>query len=295
MGVQLNWDDQSDQNLDKIEIYRSAAKGDTQKPENLLVTLPGTATNYEDLTVKNKNLYYYRIAAVKGSEYAWGEPQLAGYFSETGPGRAVPLRGDWNAGFMDRIPVANFITGPDLRLKAPELSTFGTVYNPNYWYKMVHKGKVLFFPDYYIVQASPNELYNAGMMFGTDDVGQFPAGETGGSKNQRYVININGLEYILRLPRLGNVPYTDFLTTADQMVGSEWKDCFSRLAATNNASDSTMRTRLYDAGGLTAFGPHRSVAGRQAIVNSSNQETLTTSLVISTRQATPLVLELIMP
>lgn len=281
MGVQLNWDDQSDQNLDKIEIYRSANKADTQKPESLLATLPGTAMEYEDNAVQSKNLYYYRLAAVKGNEVAWGEPQLAGYFSETGPGRAVPFRGDWNAGFMDRLPVANFITGPDLRTKVPELSAMGTVWNPNNWYKMVHKGKVIFMPDSNIVSASWNELYNAGLAFGEDGFGQLPTGAAG-SKNQKYVININGLEYIVRLPRLSPLPTTQYLTTVDQMVGSEWKDCISRLVVTSVNNDATARTRLAS-------------ATHVAIVPASNSEKPGNPVAIGTRMTTPLVLELIMP
>lgn len=297
MGVKLNWDDQSDQNLDRIEIYRSAVKDDTQKPGNLLATLPATATSYEDLTVKNKNLYYYRIAAVKGTEYAWGEPQLAGYFSETGPGRATPRRGDWNAGIMDRVPVANFITGPDLRLKAPELATFGTAWNMNNWYKMVHKGKIIFVPDTHIVSASWNELYNAGMVFGTDDVGQLPAGPAG-SKNQRYVININGLEYILRLPRLSALPTTQYLTNTAGMVGSEWKDCISRLVVANVNKDATARTRLYDQStSWSALGPHLIAATGSNVsrVDTTNSEILGAGVAQATRFNCMLVLELIMP
>lgn len=295
MGVKLNWDDQSDQNLDRIEIYRAAAKGDTQKPANLLVTLPATATSYEDLTVKNKNLYYYRIAAVKGSEYAWGEPQLAGYFSETGPGRAVPLRGDWNAGFMDRIPIANFITGPDLRTKVPEMNAMGGLWNPNNWYKLVHKGKIIFIPDSNLVSASWNELYNAGLVFGEDGFGQLPTGPAG-SKNQKYVININGLEYIVRLPRLSPLPTTQYLTTTDQMVGSEWKDCISRLVVASTNNDATARTRLYDQGtSWPSGGPHLANATQCAVVVAANSEKIGSPVNIGTRMTTPLVLELIMP
>lgn len=295
MGVKLNWDDQSDQNLDRIEVYRSASKSDLQDSKNLLTSLPGTATSYEDMTVKSKNLYYYRIAAVKGTEYAWGEPQLTGYFSETGPGRATPLRGDWNAGLMDRIPIANFISGPDLRLKAPELAAMGGTQNPNNWYKMAYKGKVLYVPDSNIVAANWNELYNAGMLFGEDGVGQLPTGAAG-TKNQRYVININGLEYILRAPRLSALPTTDYITTTAQLVGSEWKDCLSRLIISSVNNDATARTRLYDqASSWGSLGPHRASATAAAYVAGTNSEIIGTPTPIATRQWLPMVLELIMP
>lgn len=198
---------------------------------------------------------------------------------------------------MDRVPVANFITGPDLRLKAPELATFGTAWNMNNWYKMVHKGKIIFVPDTHIVSASWNELYNAGMVFGTDDVGQLPAGPAG-SKKQRYVININGLEYILRLPRLSALPTTQYLTNTAGMVGSEWKDCISRLVVANVNKDATARTRLYDQStSWSALGPHLIAATGSNVsrVDTTNSEILGAGVAQATRFNCMLVLELIMP
>ena len=80
MGIKLNWDDQTDQNLDAVEIYRTTTPFDPNNPGTPLATLPGDATSYEDNTVSVGNTYYYTVAVKKG-------------------GRSI-FRGDTNTGLL---------------------------------------------------------------------------------------------------------------------------------------------------------------------------------------------------
>lgn len=296
MGIRLKWDSQADQNLDAMEIYRSSSPIDSKAPGTPLATLAGTATEYEDTTVTNKSIYYYRICGVKGSERAWGANTTTGYFSETGPGRTVPFRGDWNSGYMDTVNVSDLITPADLLAKVPALGNFGARGNFTQWYKMCYKGKVLFFPNTYIVVATWNELYNAGLMFGEAGNGQTPAGVPSPATPQRTVVNINGLEYILRAPKLSNLPYSQYLTNQADTIGSEWRSTMTRLLRISLEPQDGALPRLYDNTATTGtLGPHLSSSTGTAIHMAAAPASLLTGGALTTRVTTALVLELVMP
>lgn len=293
MGIKLNWDSQISQNLDAIEIYRGSSPINRDSPGIPLVTLSGDATSYEDKTVKNKNLYYYRIAGKKGAERGWGENKQVGYFSETGPGRSVPLRGDWNSGWMDFIPVAEFIDTANLISKIPGY-VFGTT-GVSGWYKLCYKGKVLFIPNAAIFSLSYNDAYSIGILFGEDGVGQLPTGPAG-SVNQRCVVNIAGLEYLVRMPRLTDFPTTQYLTTAEQYASGEYHGIIRRIASSVVDNASGQRSKLYDAPALPGYtmGPHRS-AGANTTLTYPAQPANTLTTTLTSRNSVYPILELIMP
>ncbi|QVW28673.1 putative virion structural protein [Erwinia phage pEa_SNUABM_8] len=294
MGVKLKWDLQVTQNLDAIEIYRSNNPIDFANPGTPLVTLAGTATEFEDFTVKNKNLYYYRIAAKKGAERGWGENQLTGYFSETGPGRAYPLRGDWNAGLMDILPQANLITMPDFFAKLPQLSKFGGVSaGITSWYKTCYKGKVIFVPSGPVLTASWSELYGAKAIFGEDSSVQLPNGTLASGK---LTVDINGLTYIVRCPKLSPLPYSTYLTTQDQTLNSEWRDTVSRLCLLSTEPQPGAKSRLFDLGAApaTVLGGHIQTTVNCSAILPAAPGALSYGAMAS-RYAVGLVLELVMP
>lgn len=295
MGIKLKWDSMADQNLDAVEVYRSSTAIDSKNPGTPLVSLAGTATAYEDTTVTNKSIYYYRICGKKGTERAWGANQITGYFSETGPGRTVPFRGDWQSGYMDTLAVADFITPADLIAKVPALSSFSRG-GFTLWYKMCYKGKVLFFPNSWVVSASWNALYAAGVVFGTDDFGQIPAGTPPNPVKQRTIVNINGLEYVLRLVRHSSVPYSQYLTAQADTVASEWRSTMSRMVRATLETQDGALPRLYDnTASNIAMGPHLSAAGTVGAVSANAPGALVTSTPLTTALATMMVLELVMP
>lgn len=293
MGIKLDWDSQTSQNLDAIEIYRGSSPINRDSPGAPLVTLPGDATSYEDKTVKNKNLYYYRIASKKGTERGWGENKQVGYFSETGPGRSVPLRGDWNSGWMDMVLAADFIDTANLVSKIPGY-VFGTS-GVSSWYKLCYKGKVLFIPTTAIFNLSYNDAYSIGILFGEDGVGQLPTGPAG-AVNQRCVVNIAGLEYLVRMPRLTDFPTTQYLTTAAQYASGEYHDIIRRIASSVVDNASGQKSKLYDAVALPGYtmGPHRSVASNTTLTYP-NQPANTVAVTLTSKQSVYPILELIMP
>lgn len=296
MGIKLKWPSMADQNLDAMEVYRGTTPIDSKSPGSPIATLAGTATEYEDTTVQNKSIYYYRLAARKGSERAWGANTASGYFSETGPGRTTPLRGDWNSGLMDILNVADFITPADLAAKLPALNNYGGRGNFSKWYKMCYKGKVLFVPDTYVVTASWNELYAAGLMFGEAGNGQIPAGVPSPAVAQRTIVNIGGLDYIVRCPKLSNIPYSQYLANQADTTASEWRSTVSRMARATVETQTDALPRFYDNQTTPAVvGPHLASVSTAAYHNPNTPGLLSTNVAFTTRVSTVLVFELVMP
>lgn len=291
MGVKLSWDSQAGKGLDAIEIYRDVKPIDPTNPPAPIKTLAADAVAYEDTTVKNKNLYYYAIAAAKGSERAFGANQLVGYFSETGPGREVVYRGDWNAGYMDYILTGELITSADLAAKLPELVNSG-VSNIAGWFKFAYKGKVLFVPSGGVFTTTWQRLYDAGMVYGDDSVGLSPAGAPGAVKQSK-IVEINGLQYRVRMPKLSNIGLDKYLTLPDDSIGSEFRSTTSRLLRMTVETQNGALPRFYDAATLPQFfGQHHATA---ANVMYSSTTAVNTQIAKTTNLVTGVVLELIMP
>lgn len=294
MGVKISWDSQAGKGLDAIEVYRSKTKIDPQNPGSPLATLDPSLTSYEDFTAVNKNLYYYCLAAKKGSERSFGTSQLTGYFSETGPGNSTIARGSWNSGFMDRVPSASFITGTDLAAKLTGLVYSGNPGSPNNWFKFAYKGRVLFFPDAAMFNTTWNRFYDAGMVFGTDDFGKTPAGVPG-SVNQKRVVEINGLQYIARLAKLSEIGLDKYLTVQDDTIASEYRSTLTRLVRATIETQAGALRRLGDGTSLPIMlGQHMYSATQAAYAPAGSPATLS-AIAVTTNIATAIVLELIMP
>ncbi|QVW56028.1 hypothetical protein pEaSNUABM10_00165 [Erwinia phage pEa_SNUABM_10] len=294
MGVKISWDSQAGKGLDAVEVYRSKTKIDPQNPGTPLATLDPNLTSYEDFTAVNKNLYYYCLAAKKGTERSFGTSQLTGYFSETGPGNATIARGSWNAGFMDRVPSASFITGADLAAKLTGLVYSGGVGSPSNWFKFAYKGKILFFPDVALFTTTWNRFYDAGMVFGTDDFGKTPAGVPG-SVNQKRVVEINGLQYIARLAKLSDIDLGKYLTAQDDTIASEYRSTLTRLVRATVETQAGALRRLGDGTSLPVMlGQHLYSATQAAYAPAGSPATLA-AISITSNATTAIVLELIMP
>ncbi|QOC54612.1 putative virion structural protein [Salmonella phage pSal-SNUABM-04] len=294
MGVKISWDSQAGKGLDAVEVYRSKTKIDPQNPGTPLAVLDPNLTSYEDFTAVNKNLYYYCLAAKKGTERSFGTSQLTGYFSETGPGNASIARGSWNAGFMDRVPSASLITGPDLAAKLTGLVYSGGVGSPTSWYKFAYKGRILFYPDAAVFNTTWSRFYDAGMVFGTDDFGKTPAGVPG-SVNQKRIVEINGLQYIVRLAKLSEIDLGKYLSTQDDTIASEYRSTLTRLVRATVEPQAGAGRRLGDLTSLPVMLGQHLTAPTMAAYAPASLPASVANIAITSNLATAVVLELIMP
>ncbi|ANZ49801.1 putative virion structural protein [Erwinia phage Machina] len=281
MGITINWDDQTDQALDAIEVYRSTSPIDINNPGTPIATLAGTARSYEDTAVKVGNTYYYCVAVKKGGNRSFGAVQTQGYYANLGPGPQRLLRGDWVRGYFGEMSPADWVTPADVanKIKDALKSTTGITFTTStgsIWFKFIYKGKILFIPNLNLLNSSNwTTGYNAGFIFGTDDFGNSPTGVPG-AVNQRCVIEIAGLQYIARAIRLSEKPTTQYLTDQLDFNDSEWKSTYARLRADGLAiTDPTVQPRVNDLSSLNSTGSaHMADANNSAAVISSAPETL---------------------
>lgn len=257
MGIKLNWTPVPGQTLDSIEIYRSNTVIDRGNPGTPIATVAGDATSYEDNTVKNKEMYYYCIAGVKGNERAWGENHQAGYFSETGPGNHSPIRGDWQSGYMDTLTGRQFITGPSLAEKLPKLANLNGISTLDGWWKLCHKGKILFVATNQMY-STPEWVYSNGMLYGVKGHGTTWPHGTDGKVDQLTTVEIGGLEYIVRAARISpddeNRYLSDYVPLG--MQNSEWIDTISRVFRRTAGDAGWSKPRFYDVATMgRVFGP----------------------------------------
>lgn len=286
MGIKINWDDQSDQALDAIEVYRSTSPIDENNPGTPIATLPGTARSYEDTAVKNGNTYYYRVAVVKGTNRTFAAQQTAGYYANLGPGPKTVLRGDWVRGYFGEIMNADWVSPADVvaKIQAALKSTTGLnfVTSADRWHKFIYKGKVLFAPSTRLIYSNYQNAYNAGFLFGEDGVGQLPTGPAG-AVNQKTVIEIGGYQFLVRPIRMTEKSTTQYLTAQTDFNDSEWKGTFARLRQdSNSVTDPTVQPRFSDYSTIDyCGGPHLADANNCATANSGNPELLATTVKTS--------------
>lgn len=296
MSITISWDDQSGKDIDGIEIYRSNNPVDPENPGIPLVTLDPTATSYNDASVKNNNVYHYAVAAKKGAVRSVGNNRTVGYFSETGPGNPDIIRGDWvTGGYMGTVSPGDLITGAQLISMLPSFQRSSDT-EPTLWYKFAFRGKILYYPSSVLFASSWNAMYNAGLIFGVDGPGATPD-TLPGNVNQKVIVTIGGLQYLVRFPRISDIPYTQYLTDVADTAGSEYRSTYCRLVGSANESPT---------GQLPRLGSLSTIKGCMSAHSYSNGNAAEATYVppfgtpISAPKATmgywvTLVLELIMP
>lgn len=240
MTIRISWPTQTGKALTSIELYRAVgfdAKLDPLNPGTPYKVLDPTATGYvEDLKdLTEKTIYCYWVAAVKGTERLFGGRIVQGYFLDTGPGPTEIMRGDWACGYFGPVSTTDFFSLNDVRsqLTAAQLSSYNR--EPVGWHKFINRGRIIFIPEHPQFFGVLTALYNAGMMYGTDDngIGTLPT-PAGVKQNTR--VKKDGREYKIRMPWAG-VPGTNQLSLTE----SEWTHTMARLylAGQDNWADTT--------------------------------------------------------
>ena len=241
MDITLNWFSPNSGTEDGTRIYRSSSPiPDSPLPAPLATVGPGVVT-YTDSTAVAGQKYYYRTASYKGSDqYLSKNRCVMGLFpSQTGHGNQTLKAGDWDLGYFGTVTSAEFITPSSL------ISRFGIVgtavaQDNMGWMKVVYKGKVLLFPNRAILRdVKYTDLYNAGIVYGTNDNGiAVPNGSTATNQYKPFVLD--GTTYI---PRLFKGLPTDNAVTIKLVMNAnhtmlaadpgrnEWDDVIGAIAA----------------------------------------------------------------
>lgn len=227
MPITLNWPSQASQNLSAIEIYRATDRIDELNPGAPLATLAGDAVTYVDNSVVENTNYFYTIAAVKNGNKTFSTQRCIPFFSKTGPNPA-PLyeRGTEDCRYFGKLTNSEFIDPNALKsLLGAAGAMVGAV---TAWYKFLYKGKYLYMPNVFVA-AKYSDLNSWGVLFGENDPAKLPSWAAGGVDHKR-IVTIGENEYIVRLIKCTNAPFTEFLTNINQTVDSEYRDTIARMS-----------------------------------------------------------------
>lgn len=119
-------------------------------------------------------------------------------FPDSGPGSKTLRFGSEKLGYFASVPVSEFFSATELRKQLNFQLGTDNNNNPLNWVKAMFQGKVLFFPQFpFAVGLSWNQLYAAGLVYGEDGPGKFPAAS--GAVNQFKLVNIGSDVFKVRL------------------------------------------------------------------------------------------------
>jgi hypothetical protein len=244
MSIKLSWPDINAAVADSIKVYRSTTPIDANSLPAPLATLAGTALEYEDTAVVRGTVYHYRVAAFKGSSMVISGNQIHGYFPNSGPGPQKLLRGDWQRGYFGRVPIADFLNAADAKTLCG--LTVGSALSDTamtHWYKFIIDGKILFTPNC----AAANgvfwrNIYDAGLMYGTDDAGSAPATSlTASATNQRKIVTAKGFNFLVYSPKASLTVPTNTYLAANDVGGSDWFETVGRILLSPTRADAKPR------------------------------------------------------
>lgn len=229
MFIDLSWTDLNSV-ATKLEIYRGDTPLDRANlPASPIVTLTNGETSYRDATnILLGKTYYYVFVNSTATDRIVSPVYTVRAVTRRGPGPQSLKQGDNNLGYFGLIQSGEFISGSDfvdqcgIKSFAPSIN----IVNPfPTWHKYVRNNKILIVPEGVIANmVSWSQLYNAGMVYGSDDGGTLVAGgpvTTPVNQNARIKIGVD--TFRIRLMRgMTDAPYTDFQTTA--LSPTEWSD-----------------------------------------------------------------------
>lgn len=289
MAITITWPASNAGVATAIRIYAATSKLTDDALGEPIATLAGDAVSFSWEPPTDNTVYYFRIATDRGPDTQLGPNQVFGYFSTTGPGPQAPIRGDWDLGYFGRVPVAQMIAGSALRTAIGAGSIGSAIADAQiqYYYKFVREGKIIFYPAGSIITTVTfDQLYNLGLVYGTDDNGAYPAGAALTPKNQKKVITFAGFNFLVRCFKGSVLPTTTLVTTdpADK-EGSEWDQTMGRVNQTGTlawnkvgawddgvslpvTTQGTITQHLFIATGATKTALHR---GAYSVIDTISQ------------------------
>lgn len=249
MSIKIDWTAMA---ADSLTLYWSNTPFTWDALPVNTIPLSGSDTTYTDTTVPDKTVRYYMLEAVKaGATTQYSQCLCYGSFAKTGPGNNTVLRGTWEAGYMGFVPAAQLFTISGLRTAVGTTNQLGTAPADNTmtgWYKFVFKGKILFFPNAGFTtggSATWSQIYNLGLVYGTDDFGAAPFNlTTVGAQpaintlvNQKKVVTVGSDSFLVRIPKNSTLPTDQNVPDRTTFKGSEWCELMCSMTTSILAAD----------------------------------------------------------
>lgn len=242
MAIKLKWEAVTTPGA-SILVYRSLVPITYENLPAVLATLPGTETEYMDMTSVIYTTYYYALGVKVGDNIALSTIGYVIDMPSNGPGNQTIIRGDASRGLMGVLTAAEFISPQGI---IDTLGLTGSISaNPSTtarWIKFVHQNKVKYIYTERIAAGalmSWNYLYNNGLVFGVDGPGPRPTDLT--DVNQNRIITFGENSYRVRLPR--NNASSTFDGNVGTDINAEWS---ALVRAMYNTGDGVGFEALYD-------------------------------------------------
>lgn len=276
MAVTLNWGAANAALAESINIYRSTTPIDVANPPAALANIAGNLSSYQDTTAVRNTLYYYMVGHVRLGQELMSPVLTYGHYPDSGPGPQSLIRGDWTLGYFGTCTPAQMFTPTTLNAQVPIPGTLASDASITAWHKFIRKGKILFIPNSFFTSAvQPYQLYNAGLLFGTNDNGSFPFtissttlnGYTAPA-NQYKVATQGAYQFIVRTIKASDKPTSSYVALATEVFPSEWIDLLTRLGNTNNAASPQDKWNdLAGNAGFVGWTQHFSTTGAGYLIN----------------------------
>ncbi len=165
-------------------------------------------------------------------------------YYESGPGVQLLTKGDLQAGFFGEVSSSELFSTSQLSDQV-EYNAGTILEEYPIWLKFAYKGKFLFIPKSPIKNlVSWLALYNAGLVYGTDDTGPFSAQLPTLNTNQLRVATRGRYRFKVRLMRgLPTDPHVTSATTNDSdfLADSEWNRLLYKVS--NELTSASVGTK----------------------------------------------------
>lgn len=243
MSIKLSWALPEGVALDKVVIYRDTKRISSAALPAPLVELAADAVAYEDSAVVSGNIYYYLIALVKGDQVSFSSNYETGYFSTTGPGPQTLMRGTWECGLFGYLTDAEFFSYADMK---DQLGLSWPIsWQTGGWFKLIYKGKIIFFPLSAYSSVTWNVLYAAGLVYGDDTTGEFLTGMAAPTplRKQDARVTRDGFEFHVRIPKVND--HKKAYQTYASFAGTEIGDLFGLLYSGMDVEYPAGKERLH--------------------------------------------------
>lgn len=213
MYNKLTWTNPNGATPITVNIYRGTSPLDRANLSGPLVSLTAGETTWQDNTAVRGTTYYYVFETISATDRSVSPNYPIVTVPRRGAGPNTLKAGDANYGYFGSMTSSNFININALRTALNFLS--GTVQNISpKWHKFARNGKVIYVPESLpVLGVSWTQLYNAGLVFGSNDNGPYNA--NAGNVNQNAQVTIGPDTYRVRLMRGHSDDYGVFPSTAN--------------------------------------------------------------------------------
>lgn len=220
MFIDLSWTDLNSV-ATTLKIYRGDAPLDRNNlPTAPLVTLTNGETSYRDeASIVLGKTYYYVFVTSTANDTVVSENYQITAVTRRGPGPQNLQQGDNSLGYFGSLQAGDFINANDLIAKttlAANASGLVTINPFPLWHKYVRNNKILLVPEGPIASScSWVQLYNSGLVYGTEDTGPTAGNITGlTATKQNAKVTIGNDTYRIRLLRgMSEGPITQYDNT----------------------------------------------------------------------------------